>query len=785
MVDIVSTALIPVPRSDLSQTIRTSDLHPSDESINTNKEYDSKSDSSSICHSPTWNDISGRKYKTEKREKKRREKKLERERKSYLASSEAAEPAPRPKKLSKQPPNPKRQSKIKIPHSSIDFGKLSLLRISSHGTVSHQEDSMNIRGLRVRTAEEHHVQDAIRQIRPRHEKRTSAQRSSTQSITQNPPHSQHQGKFCKVGSEGSPPHRRTNKISLQINSNPAKSHPEADGHTIKLAGTEKPFRENTHSYYSSQWPRDMQNVKLLNKNVLTDSNHYTSNEKINQVLDHSDYYNQFSQSQHLICDNEGFDMGSFYQSPDSTMPMIAPKSGVPNTAKPNRVSLSQSEGLKKMTNHNQGTSSHRQSTKELFQGAPENTSKEPKLAPHGKETIKSNVQSPQTYNSECTKNATWSAFGRNSSPLLPHSSLGHCGANERSHIRTKNNYSSQSLPTTVDNSHIRLDVSAVSPSNRNFCKSVSTPTVVDASTQQFKKTSYSAYFNPDTMNSSLRSSLARSTDSSEEYSTQDELSNITTPSASRPHSSTEKSPNEACRDQFFPTRIDSLALKKHFSKWAPDFKSGVEEHTHTPPIPINWSPDASKVSSTLTDTFPTSPPCDEDYEKTSIPLSRVKIPQASDISSQSLWISEEEKDETVKRGLIKRPVKSAGPPLATTAMNSDSSSSQYLQNARLRINHDVSLQPARTSTKSSTMVRSTAEPFAKMFVICCSCKYFHDMPSNLYASMVDPGNVVSDENMGVSGVITTNVKCPWCRHGMTTKCCAGYATVVYLTERLH
>lgn len=79
----------------------------------------------------------------------------------------------------------------------------------------------------------------------------------------------------------------------------------------------------------------------------------------------------------------------------------------------------------------------------------------------------------------------------------------------------------------------------------------------------------------------------------------------------------------------------------------------------------------------------------------------------------------------------------------------------------------------------------TPDPIAKMLVVCCSCRYFHDLPSKLYECMARPDNVVEDKSLGVSGVITTVVKCPWCGHGMSTGCCEGYAAVVYLRERLH
>ncbi|KAK4248488.1 hypothetical protein C7999DRAFT_13603 [Corynascus novoguineensis] len=87
--------------------------------------------------------------------------------------------------------------------------------------------------------------------------------------------------------------------------------------------------------------------------------------------------------------------------------------------------------------------------------------------------------------------------------------------------------------------------------------------------------------------------------------------------------------------------------------------------------------------------------------------------------------------------------------------------------------------PARSA------VAATAAPVAKIFVECCSCKFYHDMPSKLYECMAKPDAVVEDKLLGISGAITTMVKCPWCQHNMSRGCCAGYAAVVYLKEKLH
>ncbi|KAK4176117.1 hypothetical protein QBC36DRAFT_188235 [Triangularia setosa] len=94
-------------------------------------------------------------------------------------------------------------------------------------------------------------------------------------------------------------------------------------------------------------------------------------------------------------------------------------------------------------------------------------------------------------------------------------------------------------------------------------------------------------------------------------------------------------------------------------------------------------------------------------------------------------------------------------------------------------------KPGITSRTPSNVAEARMAPIAKMFVECCSCKFYHDMPSKIYECMAKPDAVVEDRNLGISGAITTAVKCPWCQHSMSTGCCAGYAAVVYLKEKLH
>lgn len=129
---------------------------------------------------------------------------------------------------------------------------------------------------------------------------------------------------------------------------------------------------------------------------------------------------------------------------------------------------------------------------------------------------------------------------------------------------------------------------------------------------------------------------------------------------------------------------------------------------------------------------------------------------------------------------------------SSSEKDNNNDSSQYLRSARMAIPprkgpHFNSAQQIATSSAQSLHSNGQGgiEPMAKMFVICCGCKYFHDMPSKLYEEMAKPEKVVKDEGLGVRGMVSTRVCCPWCGHGMSTRCCEGWAAVVVLKERMH
>lgn len=62
------------------------------------------------------------------------------------------------------------------------------------------------------------------------------------------------------------------------------------------------------------------------------------------------------------------------------------------------------------------------------------------------------------------------------------------------------------------------------------------------------------------------------------------------------------------------------------------------------------------------------------------------------------------------------------------------------------------------SPGSGSRPTTPPKPIAKLFVICCRCKYWHDLPSVMYRGMVENGGAT---------------RCPYCLHGMEVSCCAG------------
>ena len=126
------------------------------------------------------------------------------------------------------------------------------------------------------------------------------------------------------------------------------------------------------------------------------------------------------------------------------------------------------------------------------------------------------------------------------------------------------------------------------------------------------------------------------------------------------------------------------------------------------------------------------------------------------------------------------------------------SSASYLRDAANRAKRQPPgsslrpMPPSRHRTFNTSSLQDGAlgtqqqKPVAKMFVICCKCKFWHDLPSKVYEAMAMPRRILENEVEGaMEGEVDTVVRCPWCEHGMSTQCCAGWTTVVYLHERHH
>ncbi|RDW73147.1 hypothetical protein BP6252_07054 [Coleophoma cylindrospora] len=293
--------------------------------------------------------------------------------------------------------------------------------------------------------------------------------------------------------------------------------------------------------------------------------------------------------------------------------------------------------------------------------------------------------------------------------------------------------------------------------------------------------------------SSATKSQSSSLLSSSDGSILDEDSNITTPSASRPQShkgefspSREPGHHASTAVDFMPPPIAAASSSNH-----------GEEMLGTSPITkddTDWQMpalNAHKKKSSLNNISrrPSLP------RSLSTPELQQDLSFLPPLKHQSLERSSKGKEKEVTR---QQPSKAADEELGGTSLAHSASTTvqgqrptltkedggQYLQNARLNV--------LRTSPKSkSGSFGSTVGPkpgmdsIAKMFVVCCSCLYFHDLPSKVYECMTRPDNIVEDKDLGLTGQMTTMVRCPWCEHGMSTSCCSGILTTLQVVQKLH
>ncbi|KAG0153048.1 hypothetical protein PDIDSM_2007 [Penicillium digitatum] len=146
-----------------------------------------------------------------------------------------------------------------------------------------------------------------------------------------------------------------------------------------------------------------------------------------------------------------------------------------------------------------------------------------------------------------------------------------------------------------------------------------------------------------------------------------------------------------------------------------------------------------------------------------------------------------------------------------------------------------STQPSSTQSRPVSMsilkrrsqkakAAHSPQTIAKIFVICCRCKYWHDLPSEVYARLACPERLGSDSKLGGSRskkqpdngmrkltgsrslpfgqfpaphpthgipdlrpapLLPRKVTCCWCGHNMSRSCCEGWTTVVEMRERHH
>ncbi|KAJ5951762.1 uncharacterized protein N7479_010175 [Penicillium vulpinum] len=134
--------------------------------------------------------------------------------------------------------------------------------------------------------------------------------------------------------------------------------------------------------------------------------------------------------------------------------------------------------------------------------------------------------------------------------------------------------------------------------------------------------------------------------------------------------------------------------------------------------------------------------------------------------------------------------------------------------------------PMSILKRRSQKAKATRNPqtIAKIFVICCRCKYWHDLPSEVYARLACPERLGSDSKLGGSRskkqpdsgtrkltgsrslpfgqfpaphtaqgapdlrpapLLPRKVTCCWCGHNMSRSCCEGWTAVVEMRERHH
>ncbi|RKF74053.1 putative bgh specific protein [Golovinomyces cichoracearum] len=798
-------------RQNFPHKLQTNDLTSNSDYAHRDLEVDKESDSSSICHSPCWDDISGKKSKNEKRKKKQQEKELEKarekEQRFSLKASELASAMTRTKKLKKLPPNLKSASKISssekqhdptrispsIQHenstefpasreknlsSNIDNSTGSLLACispfaanASHPSTCHPNIEF-LGGLKLRRAEEANVQEAIRQVKfkDRNENRYYSREamksrksdSSTVDLVR---------RYHDNGAEW-PSRNKEQLLRKEFNRSSSFKGPEKAEDFFSISRSTKEHQDSPKIQSSSDVGRSKD---MLRENKsgrpLRDFHPCHFYSQSSQTIDNKIPKPQSPKKidRLSIQSSQTIDKNfSYPQSPDTLDHLsnlgVAISHSDTEIAESfmKRAEIQRSKrprGSKFPAPIVVGTLRH--TTKQLDQTENE-TILAPNSAPLRSRSVDAQNKSPPIYGLRDVTSASYTEYSQFSNHPSP-DSISVYSVSSQTLASTK--HRSWSDQATYD---LGIDVGLASPGMEI--------------TQESKK----LFGNDDDThqrNSTARFSHAVSTDSSEEYSTQDDLSNITTPTESRPHSSKEKSPKEYQNEAWSEQMVARLELQVESEQ---DVESKMDGQKNSSKSYFNTTGRSNNVPRD-TKVLPLNVP-NEQIQQSNVLTSRSKDLYNKAVSQQDLPQSvEEQRPWGPLRGLIKKPQKQNKPSNPQNHnINSDVRDySQYLQEARSRIGTSALSSRTGRSNRNFLVAQTAVEPFAKMFVVCCSCKYFHDLPSKLYACMSKPDDLVAEEKLGVSGVITTTVKCPWCGHGMSSSCCAGYATVVYLKERLH
>lgn len=830
------------------------------ELIPEHEEKEVDSDASSVCQSPGWDDISGKKRKKEKKEKEREKKRLEKEK---LMAESARLQKKIPKKLSKVPaamdrtvsapvvpvvptvqvPTTVIVPKVMVPvemaqkggrarRGSMDLGLRSLLHAkkaistpwrSSAAPVTPaaemppmpRVDSGFIGGLKLRQSMEVSTQEEMARLkkameqdetfskeRPAETKLASSRTSFAEStmpvsIYEEPSRTNSQWdtiytQAALIASTGEETIADDDTLMIERNARKGrKSHPPTSRYFENGASNSRRDLSTSSSRVSfpSDGPESM--VSSPSSMPIEHSRHNST----------SSYSHSRQQSQdQLVSDAENnYTVG-----------------GVAGTRK------SESRGrsiFNRSKSPNQNPSEGRPGTAESGgrDGAINPILREDPVSPSHPAPI---VKSPVDTAFKNHRNSSFAASGvkglRNAAraAFFKNSISTHSGSDIHSSaelLTAKPRPQSGKRPSTTDNAILKR-----SPTKAERILGEQIPPELSPRLPSFKHVSQLRQDHGPSGSSSASSQInwAHSRSSSDEYSTPDEYSNITTPTGSRPQS----------QKGYFPKMDDSASRSKmsmstgniHQPKSAYLMSGAIpsDENLHSEREDCSGSAMPMELTDeerggTPTPETSTVPHLDEGGLGRQQSLSRsISNPELHDLSflpklkHQALAPRPPEKSK--KRvpkstrmdkmpqhtaSSLSEPLTIPGPlsplPLPSfphngkTKSKSEHSSptsplsSQYLKNARLSL------------PKKAGSANGAPEPLAKMFVVCCSCKYFHDMPSKIYACMAQPDNVVRDTARGVQGVVSTAVKCPWCGHGMSTKCCEGYAAVVYLRERLH